>query len=1074
MPNTAIEKQSSFSAGEVSPETYGRTDIASYKQGLKLARNFIVTKHGAIKNRPGTRLVAACKNTGSSIPPRLIPFVFSDGQTFVLEVGDRYFRLHQNGAPVYQGAGAGASWDIATAYPQYALVSVANVSYIAISANTGNAPASSPASWQALDTIGWIPSGVYSIGRFEFFGLGIYKSLSNGNTGNSPASSPSSWTLVNSFGLVEVVTPWSIADVMRLKYAQSGDVITVCHPSYPPQDIQRISNSNWTVVPSLLSPPAWPWPAITSPSIPIQPDGAVLGNGITSPIAPYSPFQNLYPAGSVVSYTDTYTPGAQRMTYFAVNPVHQGLGFGTQLPTGNTGPLAAPSLNWVLFTWSATYPYQLNQYAYAQNLTVGGTPNLAGVIYESLQPSTNQYPNATIGSYWQLSGDASTHPATPITYAITMSLKALSGITIESLPAFFTPPGGAFPRFIDRPIALQFNQPFTPSKSITIAGVAYIITGINIYAGRNGVYGLVDSMDASQVAVPNAVFPPFFVDQGAAIDFNIQPPAGTNPFAVPDGAGGTTYSYPGAVAYFQQRRLFGRSSAKPNGLWGSAVGNFQDFDRPNFVIDSDSFEFEIAATKLEEIRSIVPQRELLIFTSSSETVASGSNGGVGGAITPTSIDIRPASHHGASYLDPIVADHSVLDVTAKGCYIRDLQYDWRSASYTGRDITSLVRHLLDGHTIVDWFYAETPDNMIWIVRDDGNLLSLTYEQDFQVVAFAQHSSNQALLGATQGLFQRVCSVPEGTEDAAYFVVQRSVNGALAFVIERLSSRVIAGPNGSTDYRQACFFDCALVFNGRNTAAPNDSILSVAIDTPAAGQFTLTLNNTFPFTANDAALNNLVVIHPDGVATPGTDDQPGKRLQAASLRIVTFTATNQLVCEMDTAPPPNWGLYSNTSDWAIARGTFTGLVALEGNAVGALVDGNADLGRAGDIVTGGTITLTKPGVDVIVGLPYFSDLQTLDTEADAYKVNQRQVQQASIEVVNSRGFSVGESFGPKMNALKPRSVADGYGLSPLLSGIQGLSMANSWNTSGSICLRMKDPLPLTIVSIIREIAVGGKG
>jgi hypothetical protein len=1054
MPGNLIEKQSAFSGGEVSPDCYGRTDIPTYKNSLALSKNFLITKRGAAKNRSGTKEVSPCKNTGSAIPPRLIPFVFSDEQAFVLEFGDHYFRVIQDGALVLSPTAA--AYSAGTTYAKNALVDSAGTHYVSlVNGNIGNTPVSSPASWKFVSAI-WLNTTIYGAGEYVLYSGGVYHSLSGSNLGNLPSAPSGWWELLAVFPPLEVTTPWAIADAMRLKYAQSGDVITIVHPNYAPQDLSRVSNTNWTIAPSLLAPPAWPagW-TVTSPSFHIPNITDVLGNGVTNAVALYLPAPHNYPSvtgETVAAYTTPGLAGGQQDTYFLVEPANQST-IGSRYPSGTSGPLAAPSFFWSLYSFDAVQQYLVNMYCWAQDLTVGALPNLAGVLYKCRIANVGKYPNANIGTYWDLAGDA-THPPAHVTYAITMSLRDPRGVLVESLPTYYSPPGGVFPRFLDRPLALQFNPPALPgSNQVTIGGVLYTIEGFQIYVGNGGLYGFVDSIDGSTIVAPTA---PFFIDQGGAPNFNTVPPAGTNPFAVPDGSGGTTFSYPGVVTYFQQRRIFARSNSAPNKFWGSVIGNFLDFDTPDFLVDKDAFDFLVAGTKLQEIRSIIAQRELLVFTSSSENVASGSNGGVGGAITPTSIDIRPASQHGASYLDPVVADHSVLSVTALGSYIRDLEYDWRSASYTGRDITSLVRHLFDGHTVVDWL-----------------LISLTYEKDFAVVAFAQHTSNAALLGSIAGKFQRGCSVPEGTEDAVYFVVQRSVNGVPTFVIERLSSRVIEGPNGPQDYRQACFLDCALTYNGRNPDPGNNSVLSVdAVTLVANKQFIVTLNNTFPFTANDAAVNNEVVIHPDGIAQSGIDEAPGTPLPPVLLRIVKFTSSREVICELDGPAPKNWGLYTATADWAIARKTFTGLDVLNGNAVAALVDGAVDLGKGGDVVLGGTITLTAPGVDVIIGLPYFSDLETLDSATESIKTSQREVKQVSLEVVDSRAFQAGEDFA-HLSTVKPKTTTDGFGVAPLMQGQQQLAIANSWNTNGSVCIRMKDPLPLTIVSLIRDIAVGGK-
>lgn len=51
----------------------------------------------------------------------------------------------------------------------------------------------------------------------------------------------------------EVATPWAVADLTKsdgtfaLWMEQSGDVIYITHPDYPPQKLTRIANTNWTI-----------------------------------------------------------------------------------------------------------------------------------------------------------------------------------------------------------------------------------------------------------------------------------------------------------------------------------------------------------------------------------------------------------------------------------------------------------------------------------------------------------------------------------------------------------------------------------------------------------------------------------------------------------------------------------------------------------------------------------------------------------------------------------------------------------------------------------------------------------
>lgn len=51
--------------------------------------------------------------------------------------------------------------------------------------------------------------------------------------------------VVNGSTPVEVVTPYSTADVQTLNFVQTGDVVWLVHPNYPPATLTRMSNTSW-------------------------------------------------------------------------------------------------------------------------------------------------------------------------------------------------------------------------------------------------------------------------------------------------------------------------------------------------------------------------------------------------------------------------------------------------------------------------------------------------------------------------------------------------------------------------------------------------------------------------------------------------------------------------------------------------------------------------------------------------------------------------------------------------------------------------------------------------------------
>lgn len=106
--------QTNFTAGEVSPKCYGRVDVARYQNGAKALPNCIVNIHGGAERRPGSRQIAGTKDYTKRA--RLIPFVFSTTQAYMLEFGHLYLRVYlASGGQVLSG---GLPYEVATPYTE--------------------------------------------------------------------------------------------------------------------------------------------------------------------------------------------------------------------------------------------------------------------------------------------------------------------------------------------------------------------------------------------------------------------------------------------------------------------------------------------------------------------------------------------------------------------------------------------------------------------------------------------------------------------------------------------------------------------------------------------------------------------------------------------------------------------------------------------------------------------------------------------------------------------------------------------------------------------------------------------
>lgn len=115
--------QNALSAGELSPDVYGRTDLAKYHQGCMLMRNWFVNYRGGASTRAGTQYIGQPGSTGYA---RIWPFKFSTaiGQTYILVFSNLKLRFIKNpGGNCYPNSSnsgfilsSGSPYEIATPY----------------------------------------------------------------------------------------------------------------------------------------------------------------------------------------------------------------------------------------------------------------------------------------------------------------------------------------------------------------------------------------------------------------------------------------------------------------------------------------------------------------------------------------------------------------------------------------------------------------------------------------------------------------------------------------------------------------------------------------------------------------------------------------------------------------------------------------------------------------------------------------------------------------------------------------------------------------------------------------------
>lgn len=223
--------------------------------------------------------------------------------------------------------------------------------------------------------------------------------------------------------------------------------------------------------------------------------------------------------------------------------------------------------------------------------------------------------------------------------------------------------------------------------------------------------------------------------------------------------------YPKAVTFYEDRLWFAGSLAKPQTLWASVSGAYENHEYG--TNDDDALNYTINSQEVNVIEWLSPSKILSVGTSGGEFVVSGSS--LNDAITPTNVRIVPQTTYGSKDIQPFKIGGSVLFVQRAGKKIRELTYQFESDSYVAPNMTLLAEHITQ-KGIADMSYQQEPDQILWCPDMEGNLLGMTYERLEDVVGWHRHNVG--------GVVESVAAIPhwDRDQDVLWMVVKRTIDG----------------------------------------------------------------------------------------------------------------------------------------------------------------------------------------------------------------------------------------------------------------------------------------------------------
>jgi hypothetical protein len=273
----------------------------------------------------------------------------------------------------------------------------------------------------------------------------------------------------------------------------------------------------------------------------------------------------------------------------------------------------------------------------------------------------------------------------------------------------------------------------------------------------------------------------------------------------------------------------GGTSSQPETFWLSQTADFENMTPDSdpttvgkfdgSIEDDDSFDYTLSANTVNAIRWMSAGEDTMtIGTTGGEWVPSSQGAG----LTPTDIAVNRQTTHGCAQIQPVRVDNTVLFVQRSKRKVREFSFAFETNGYLAADMTRLSQHITRGG-VVEMAFAEEPDSQVWVVRSDGQLLSMTFRRQEDVVGWGRHIIGGSF-STGDAVVESVTTIP-GTNGAGqvqdstnrnevWMIVKRTINGATVRYIETFERDFETGDAQEDSY----YSDSVITYDGSSTTS----------------------------------------------------------------------------------------------------------------------------------------------------------------------------------------------------------------------------------------------------------------
>lgn len=697
-------QRNSFNGGEWSPLMQGRVDIDKYPASMRLLSNFIAAQQGPAIRRSGTSIISrSYKNQDTW----LVPFEFSEEQSLYIEVGDLRIRfVFEDGLQAFaQVAGMIVTATNPLTFTLAGLGASLNDEVV-----FDNASAVSPAAQGKTAIITNVSGSTFTTDYTGYTG---------------PAGA-----VAMTAGLVyAIVSPYAIADVSKIRYVSSVDVVYLFCDGYPNYKLVRNGAFAWTIAQVNY---------VNGPFMSENPSNGNLtlsatGNQLTGGTATDGGNNG---AGFTAAQAFDQNPG----TYWQSNVNQAGslqyqlaaakvcTGYAIHAPTFDNGDTTYAYGDYAPGSWTFSGSND------GTNYTVLDT-QIDFVLYTGGRTPFIKINNTVAYSYYKLIVTACFRNGTVSPRVAEFVVGFNTNVTVNAvLSGTYT--------------AVNQGQGFLATDvgrllRVKDADTFYRVVTITAWT------------DATHVAVQLSDEP--FSNTNIVQNWSL-------------GYFGNTNGFPTCGVFFDDRLWLGGVAGAPNLVAGSTSGayeNFQSQAPDNSTEDDYALVLELNSRKNSRVLWIsTDERGVLIGTGVEEYVLMSSSSTEAG-ITATNARARPNTGRGSKAgIEPVKVDSQILFVQRSGSDLREFAYVYQEDKYKAPSLAQFATHLTQP-TLVQGVYAAEPFNLVWWRRSDGSMVALTYDRDENVVGWHRHD-----FGGLVGSLAVIPSI-ETNQDLLGMVINRN-------------------------------------------------------------------------------------------------------------------------------------------------------------------------------------------------------------------------------------------------------------------------------------------------------------